>query len=152
LIALSGLDLVGQSGLLVYRRRTKEISSLLEQSFIHLATAEANQMTENDENRPLKDFVVPKAIGIQLDYTVPNVAANNFELKPILLNMLSQHMFNGLAHEDPNQHLPMFEELCNTVKINGVEPDAIKLRAFPFSLGDKAKNWIRSLDTGIIRT
>jgi hypothetical protein len=33
---------------------------------------------------------------------VPNVAANNFELKPALLNILSQHMFNGLAHEDPN--------------------------------------------------
>jgi hypothetical protein len=59
-------------------------------------------MAENDENRPLKDFTTPKAIGIQLGYTVPNVVANNFELKPALLNMLSQHMFNDLAHEDPN--------------------------------------------------
>jgi hypothetical protein len=49
-------------------------------------------------------------------------------------------MFNGLAHEDPNQHLAMFDELCNTVKINGVEPEAIKLRTFHFSLGDKARN------------
>jgi hypothetical protein len=122
LIALSGLDLAGQSGLLVYRRRTEETTSLLEQPFIHLAIAEANQMAENDENRPLKDFAAPKAIGIQLD----------FELKPALLNMLSQHMFNGLAHEDPNRYLVMFEELCNTVKINGVEPEVIKLRALPF--------------------
>jgi Retrotransposon gag protein len=152
LIALSGLDLAGQSGLLVYRRRTKETTSLLEQPLIHPATEEATQMAENDENRPLKDFAAPKAIGIQLGYTVPNIAANNFELKPALLNMLSQHMFNSLAHEDPNQHLAMFEELCNTVKINGVEPEAIKLRAFPFSLGDKARNWLRSLDTGTMRT
>jgi hypothetical protein len=93
LIALSGLDLVGQSGLLVYRRRTNETTSLLEQPFIHLAIEEATQMTENDENRPLKDFAAPKVIGIQLGYTVPNVAPNNFELKPALLNMLSQHMF-----------------------------------------------------------
>jgi hypothetical protein len=153
LISLSGLDLVRQSGLLVYRRRAKETTSLLEQSPIHLATEEAIQMAENDENRPLKDFTAPNAIGIQLSYTVPNAAANNFELKPTLLNMLSQHMFNGLAHEDPNQYLAMFEELCNTVKINDVEPEAIKLRAFHFfSLGDKAKNWLRSLDTGTIRT
>jgi Retrotransposon gag protein len=61
-------------------------------------------------------------------------------------------MFNCLTHEDPNQHLVMFEELCNTVKINGVEPEAIKLRAFLFSLGDKARDWLRSLDTGTIRT
>jgi hypothetical protein len=130
LIALSGLYLASQSGLLVYRRRVKETTSLLEQPPIHLSTEEATQMTENDENRPLKDFVAPKAIGIQLGYTVLNVVANNFELKPALFSMLSQHMFNGLAHEDPNQHLAMFEELCNTVKINGVEPEAIKLRAF----------------------
>jgi Retrotransposon gag protein len=61
-------------------------------------------------------------------------------------------MFNGLAHEDLNQHLPIFEELCNIVKINGVEPETIKLRIFPFYLGDKARNWLRSLDTGTIRT
>jgi hypothetical protein len=102
LIALSVFDMVGQSGLLVYRRRTKETTSLLEQPFIHPATEEATQMAENTENRSLKDFAVTKAIGIQLGYTVPNVAANNFELKPALLNILSQHMFNGLAHEDPN--------------------------------------------------
>jgi hypothetical protein len=134
LIALSGLDLAEQSGLLVYIRRAKETTSLLEQPLIHLATEEATQIAKNDENRPLKDFAAPKAIGIQLGYTMPNVAANNFELKPALFNMLSQYVFNGLAHEDPNQHLIMFEELCNTVKINGVKPEAIKLRAFPFSL------------------
>jgi Retrotransposon gag protein len=152
LIIFSGLDLAGQSGLLVYRRRAKETTSLLEQPPYHLATEETTQMMENDKNRPLKDFAAPKVIEIQLGYMVPNVAANNFELKLALLNMLSQHMFNGLAHEDPNQHLAMFEELCNTVKINGVEHDAIKLRAFPFSLGDKGRNWLRSLDTSTIRT
>jgi hypothetical protein len=72
LIALSRLDLAGQSGLLVYRCRAKEITSLLEQPSIHLATEEAAQMAENDENCPLKDFAAPKAIGIQLGYTVPN--------------------------------------------------------------------------------
>jgi hypothetical protein len=93
----------------VYRHRANETTSLLEQPSFHLATEEAAQMAENDENRPLKDFAVPKAIEIQLGYTVPNVAANTFELKLTLLNMLSQHMFNSLAHEDLNQHLAMFE-------------------------------------------
>jgi hypothetical protein len=86
----------------VYKRRAKETTSLLEQPLIHLVTEKTTQMAENDENRPLKDFTAPKAIEIQLGYTVPNVAANNFELKPALFNILSQHMFNGLAHEDPN--------------------------------------------------
>jgi hypothetical protein len=50
----------------VYRRRAKKTTSLLEQPPIHLATEELTQMTENDENRPLKDFAAPKAIRIQL--------------------------------------------------------------------------------------
>jgi hypothetical protein len=82
----------------VYIRRAKETTSLLEQPLIHLATEEASQMTENDENCPLNDFVAPKIIRIQLGYMVPNVAANNFELKPAFLNMFSQYMFNGLTH------------------------------------------------------
>jgi hypothetical protein len=134
LIALSELNLAEQSCLLVYRHRSKEITSLFEQPPIHLASEEAAQIAENDENRPLKDFVASKTIRIQLGYTVPNITANNFELKPALLNMLSQYIFNGLTHKDLNQHLSMLEELCNTVKINGVEPEAIKLRTFPFFL------------------
>jgi hypothetical protein len=86
LITLSGLDLAGQSDLLVYRRRAKETTSLLEQPSYHLVTEETAQMVENDENRPLKDFAASKAIG--LGYTMPNVAANNFKLKPALLNIL----------------------------------------------------------------
>jgi hypothetical protein len=52
--------MAGKSGLLVYRRRAKETTSLLEQPLIHPATEEATQMAENDENRHLKDFVAPK--------------------------------------------------------------------------------------------
>jgi hypothetical protein len=66
----------------------------------------------------------------------------------IILNILSQHMFHSLAHKYPNQYLAMFEELCNTVKINGIEHGAIKLRVFPFFLGEMTRSWLRSLDAG----
>jgi hypothetical protein len=52
-------------------------------------------MARNDDNRPLREFASPRANDIQLGYTVPTIAANNFELKSALLNMLSQHMFHG---------------------------------------------------------
>jgi hypothetical protein len=132
LIALSGLDLAGQSGLLVYRRRTKETTSLLEQSFIHLAIEEATQMAENDENRPLKDFAALKAIEIQLGYIVPNVAANNFELKPALLNMLSQHMFNGLAHEARTNTWPCSKNCVTRLKLMVLNPRPLNLEHFLF--------------------
>jgi hypothetical protein len=61
---------------------------------------------------------------------MPNVVANNFELKHTLLNMIYQHMFNGLAHEDPNQYLVMFEKFYNMVKINGVNMRPLNLECF----------------------
>ena len=32
--------------------------------------------------------------------------------------------------------------MCDTVKYNGVSDDAIRLRLLPFSLKEKAKNWL----------
>jgi hypothetical protein len=61
---------------------------------------------------------------------VPILEANNFELKSNLLNMFSQHAFNDLAHEDQYQYIILFEELCNTIKINGIELKVTNLGYF----------------------
>ena len=46
----------------------------------------------------------------------------------------------------------MFLEICDTVKINGVSEYAIGLRLFPFSLRDKARGWLQSVQPGSITT
>ena len=56
------------------------------------------------------------------------------------------------ALEDPLDHLDNFDKLCGTTKINGVSEDAFKLRLFPFSLGDKAHTWEKSLARDSITT
>ena len=40
----------------------------------------------------------------------------------------------------------------NTVKLNGVRPDVIKLQLFPFSLSDMAAAWFYSLPVGSVNT
>jgi len=57
------------------------------------------------------------------------------------------------AHnEDPYKHLDEFLEICTTVKIQNFTDDALKLRLFPFSLKDRAKQWLNSLETNSIRS
>ena len=60
------------------------------------------------------------------------------------LQMLQNFPFHGFPNENPNMHLTNFIEVCDTVKYNGVTEEALRLRLFPLSLGDRAKHWLPS--------
>ena len=92
---------------------------------------------------------------IQDEYSAirqPAVDANNFELKPALITMVQQQQFTGHPTEDPNEHLGRFLRMENTVKLNGVRPEVIKLHLFPFSLRDTTATWYESLPYGYVDT
>ncbi|KAG7548081.1 Integrase catalytic core [Arabidopsis suecica] len=80
----------------------------------------------------------------------PAVQNNNFEIKSGLISMIQGNKFHGLPLEDPLDHLDNFDRLCSLTKINGVSEDSFKLRLFPFSLGDKAHQWEKTLPAGSI--
>ena len=65
--------------------------------------------------------------------------AHNFEPKLALISMVQQAQFGGSLMEDPNLHLSIFLEVCDTLKLNGVSIDAIRFQLFPFSFKDKAR-------------
>ncbi|KAK4389995.1 hypothetical protein Sango_2062800 [Sesamum angolense] len=72
----------------------------------------------------------------------------DFELKSGLIHLLPT--FRGLAGEDPYKHIKEFNVVCSGMRPQGVTEEQVKLRAFPFSLCDKAKDWLYSLPSGII--
>ncbi|XP_073057233.1 uncharacterized protein [Primulina eburnea] len=80
------------------------------------------------------------------------INANNFELKPALINMVQQNQFAGTATSDPHVHLRTFLGITDTVKINNFSDVIIRLLVFPFSLRDQARRWLQSLPLGSIRT
>ena len=61
--------------------------------------------------------------------TVRNSAieANNFELKLALITIVQQHQFAGHPSEDPNERMGRFMRMANTVKLNGLRPEVIKI-------------------------
>ncbi|XP_075489512.1 uncharacterized protein LOC142528355 [Primulina tabacum] len=66
--------------------------------------------------------------------------------------MVQQKQFAGTATSDPHVHLRTFLEITDTIKINNVPDDIIRLRLFPFCLRDQARGWLQSLPLGSITT
>ena len=91
----------------------------------------------------LDEFVLPPTV-VQTAIRRQPIQANNFELKSVMVKMLQNILFHGLPHENPNMHLTNFLEVCDTIKYNGVTEEALRLRLFPPSLGDRAKHWLTS--------
>ena len=61
-------------------------------------------------------------------------------------------VFRGLANENPYQHVREFEDICGTMKYHQMTEESLKLRLFPFSLKERAKSWLLSLQLGSVST
>lgn len=102
-------------------------------------------MVANNDTRPLKDISVPFEDEPNPIVVNPAIQANNFELKPSLLQIVQHNHFSGSPTEDPNLHFYFLVQYADTLKSNGVDPRAIQLRLFPVSLRHKAIAWLQSL-------
>ena len=107
----------------------------------------------DDRDRAIRDYVVLTPQVVHPGIIKPEVEAANFELKPVMFQMLQTvGQFNGLANEDLHLHLKLFLEISNAFKIAGAIQDALRLRLFPYSLRDRARAWLNSLPSDSITT
>ncbi|CAN6687824.1 unnamed protein product [Malus baccata var. baccata] len=73
---------------------------------------------------------------------------DEFELKSSLLYHIPK--FHGMSMEDPNKHLKEFEVVCSSMTPVNVDGSIMKMKAFPFSLLEKAKDWLYELAPGTV--
>ncbi|XP_061368128.1 uncharacterized protein LOC133311123 [Gastrolobium bilobum] len=86
------------------------------------------------------DFIIPV-----LDKLDPSIA------QPVVFTMLqNMGQFHGLLMEDPHKHLRNFIEVANTFRNPKISDDVLRLKLFPHSLADKAKEWLNSLPSNSI--
>jgi len=102
--------------------------------------------------KTLRDLITLTAQGISSSIDRSTIEVNNFELRLAFLLMVQQTQYGGSPMEDPNLHLSIFLEVCDTLKLNGVSPDVIRVRLFLFLLKDKARTWLYSLPPNSIAT
>ena len=92
--------------------------------------------------RVLRDYVPRQATGLTSSIVNPAIKVNNFKLRPTFVSFVEKDQFSGRPTENPYIHLRNFLAKCDTIKLNGVSADAIRLRLFPFSLTDRAGAWL----------
>ncbi|CAN6544174.1 unnamed protein product [Malus baccata var. baccata] len=71
-----------------------------------------------------------------------------FELKSSLLHHIPK--YHGLSMESPNKHLKEFEVVCSSMTPINVNGNILMMKAFPFSLLEKAKDWLYELAPGTV--
>ncbi|PKI74310.1 hypothetical protein CRG98_005286 [Punica granatum] len=107
----------------------------------------------DQDERPMDEFIAPRVLANKSSIQPPAIQANNFEIKPSVMQMIQNSVMSGGAPtEDPHKHMHWFVNICYTFKHNGISDDAIRLRLFLFSLKDKASLWPMSLPAGSITT
>jgi len=101
----------------------------------------------NQPLRSLRDYLHPTRQATPSCMVIP-AGAGQFDIKPGVIQLLPK--FHGLESESAYLHIKEIEEVCATLHFNNVREDLIKFRLFPFSLKDKAKAWLHSLQPNSI--
>nr|GEW86165.1 reverse transcriptase domain-containing protein [Tanacetum cinerariifolium] len=81
------------------------------------------------------------------------IQAMNFGLKNDMIQQAQNScQFHGLLGDDANKHLDKFLHVTQSIKVNGVTDDALRLYLFPHSLTHHAITWFDRLLRNSINT
>ncbi|GJS08375.1 reverse transcriptase domain-containing protein [Tanacetum coccineum] len=92
--------------------------------------------------RSMNELLQIPILGIESTIVIPAVLADEFEIKPTLIDFVSNNPFYGFKEEDPHSHIKGFYQITQTLRLNQVPDDVVKLILFSFSLKGAAETWL----------
>nr|GEZ75840.1 hypothetical protein [Tanacetum cinerariifolium] len=114
------------------RRSRKQTTNVVEPEF--------RTIVEMADNRTMAQMLQAPIEGYKDAIFVPQINANNFELKQTLINVVQSNQFTG--RQDPHNHLRFFNKVTSTFRHPEVPNTTIKLLLFLFSLEGEARIWL----------
>nr|GEZ55781.1 reverse transcriptase domain-containing protein [Tanacetum cinerariifolium] len=111
------------------RRSKKQTTNVVEPEFRTIVTMA--------DNRTMAQMLQALIEGYEDAIVVPQINANNFELKQTLINLVQSNQFT--KRQDPHNHLCFFNKVTSTFRHPEVPNTTIKLFLFPFSLEGEAR-------------
>ncbi|GKC21077.1 reverse transcriptase domain-containing protein, partial [Tanacetum coccineum] len=95
-----------------------------------------------DDTRTMAQLLEAPTVGYEDAIVVPEITADNFELKHGLFTLVQNKQFFGHDKEDPHAHIRYFKKTTSTMKFSYVPSTSVKLMLFPFSLEGAARIWL----------
>nr|GEZ77683.1 reverse transcriptase domain-containing protein [Tanacetum cinerariifolium] len=92
-------------------------------------------------DRTIEELLQAPTEGYEEAIVIPEILAENFEIKTNLLQLVQANKFHGCENDNPHTHISNFKRMTATLKYRDVSNDAIKLMLFPYSLEDRARIW-----------
>nr|GEY65668.1 reverse transcriptase domain-containing protein [Tanacetum cinerariifolium] len=92
------------------------------------------------DNRTMAQMLQAPIEGYEDAIVVPQINANDFELKHTLINLVQSNQFT--ERQDPHNHLRFFNKITSTFRHPEVPNTTVKLLLFPFSVEGEARIWL----------
>nr|GEW24019.1 reverse transcriptase domain-containing protein [Tanacetum cinerariifolium] len=103
--------------------------------------------------RTIKELCQPSLNGRGGPIAPIAIQATNFELKHDMIQQVQNScQFHGLSGDDANNHFDKFLHVTQSIKVNGVTDDALRLYLFPHSLTHHATTWFDCFPRNSINT
>nr|GEZ10706.1 DNA-directed DNA polymerase [Tanacetum cinerariifolium] len=104
------------------------------------------------DNRTMAELLQAPTEGYEDAIIIPEIAANNFELKHDLINLVQNKQFFRHDKEDPHAQIRYFNKITSTTRVPNVPSSSIKLMLFPFSLEGTSQIWLEKEPPRSIQT
>nr|GEU80075.1 DNA-directed DNA polymerase [Tanacetum cinerariifolium] len=92
-------------------------------------------------DRTMKELLQAPTEGYGEAIVIPEILAENFEIKTNLLQLVQTNKFHGFKRDNSHTHISNFKRMTSTLKYRDVPNDAIKLMLFSYSLEGAARIW-----------
>nr|GEZ03714.1 reverse transcriptase domain-containing protein [Tanacetum cinerariifolium] len=115
--------------------------------------AEGNGDPPVPDLRTMEELCQPSLNGRGGPIALIAIQATNFGLENDMIQQVQNScQFHGLPGDDANKHLDKFLHVTQSIKVNGVTDDALRLYLFPHSLTHHATAWFDRLLSNSINT
>ena len=107
-------------------------------------------LNDLEDNTPIYEYYKPGKWIQQRSIALPAIPARAYELKTSWVNMVQRNQFSGTTAEDPSEHLDLFTEAVDMVRMENFPKEVLYLKLFPYTLIGRAREWLKEQPTGSI--